>query len=115
MQVTGPSSSSEFKLSLLPADQYRIFSPGSPPVKVIVPHSRPETTFDIKYFTRERRRVHLPAINTGARKHLMVDPRSEAVSSPAPTPGTRAPFQRLQGAGATRIVPLLDEVNNGYT
>ena len=114
-QITGPTSSSEFKLSILPADKYRPFSPGSPPVKVIVPHGRPETTFDIKYFTRERRRVHLPAINTGARKHLLVDARAEATISPAPVPGTRAPFQRLSGAGSTRIVPLLDEVNNGYT
>ena len=114
-QITGPTSSSEFKLSILPADKYRPFSPASPPVKVIVPHGRPETTFDIKYFTRERRRVHLPAINTGARKHLLVDARAEATISPAPLPGTRAPFQRLSGEGSTRIVPLLDEVNNGYT
>ena len=114
-QVTGPTSSPEFKLSILPADKYRPFSPASPPVKVIVPHGRPETTFDIKYFTRERRRVHLPAINTGARKHVLVDARAEATISPAPLPGVRAPFQRLSGEGSTRIVPLLDEVNNGYT
>ena len=88
-QITGPTSSPEFKLSILPADKYRPFSPASPPVKVIVPHGRPETTFDIKYFTRERRRVHLPAINTGARKHLLVDARAEATISPAPAPGTR--------------------------
>jgi hypothetical protein len=80
-----------------------------------VPHGRPETTFDIAYFKRERRRVHLPAINTGARKHVLVDARAEATISPAPLPGARAPFQRLAGPGATRIVPLLDEVNGGYT
>ena len=80
-----------------------------------MPHCRPETTFDIKYFTRERRRVHLPAINTGARKRVLVDARADPAIDPPPVPAARARFQRLQGDGATRVVSLLDEANNGYT
>ena len=80
-------------------------------MKVIIPHARPETTFDIKYFTRERRRAHEPALNTAPRKHLAVNPRTDGVEG-APLPGSRA---RVQGAAGVTFVKLLDDTNNGYT
>ena len=34
----------------------------SQPVKAVVPHSKPELVYDIKYFTRERRRAEEKAL-----------------------------------------------------
>ncbi len=83
----------------------------SPPVKVVIPHGRPETTFDIKYYTRERRRAHEPALQLAPRKLYSIDPRSAAaLEGPPAAPGARAALQ-----GRARIVPLLDDTNNGYT
>ncbi len=79
-------------------------------MRVIIPHGRPETTFDIKYFPRERRRVHEAAVNTGPRREYSVDPRAEALLVGAPpAPGVRA------GAQSWRKVSVLHDTNNGYT
>jgi hypothetical protein len=117
--MTGPAASAEFLMSLTNADGYRPYAPGSPPVKVIVPHGRPETTFDIKYFTRERRRVHEAAVNTGPRKEYALDPRAAECAAVGgaggiPAQGVRSSLQEWH-AGGMRRVSLLDDTNNGYT
>ncbi|MEW5307984.1 MAG: hypothetical protein WDW36_010350 [Sanguina aurantia] len=35
---------------------YKKFSPGSPPIKAIVPHTPPKMVYDIKYYVRDFRR-----------------------------------------------------------
>ena len=116
-QVTGPASTLEYLPSLTTADYYRPHAPGSPPVAVIVPHARPETTYDIKYFPRERRRVHAPLWNVGAVTTRMVAVGGPAgpLAEPAPTAGARAALQEWHTGKDVRAVPLLDDVNNGYT
>ena len=106
----------EYLPSLAKADNYRPFAPGSPPAHVIVPHARPETTFDIKYFPRERRRVHSPLWNVGAVKttQFAITPAVPLTAS-APLPGTRAAIQEWHTGKGVRAVPLLDNEGNGYT
>jgi len=103
--------------SLTTADHYRPHAPGSPPARVSVPHARPETTYDIKYFPRERRRVHAPLWNVGAvtTTAFLVGKPAGPLSEPAPVAGVRAPMQEWHTGKGARMVPLLDDVNGGYT
>jgi hypothetical protein len=103
--------------SLTTPDKYRPFAPGSPPVQVSVPHARPETTFDIKYYTRERRRVHAPALNLGGTKleEFVVKPAAP-MAAPFAAAGIRADIQNSHQKGSkVAVVPLTDEENGGYT
>jgi hypothetical protein len=86
-------------------------------VQVSVPHGRPETTFDIKYFTRERRRVHQPLVNLGAmrRENVAVPAVAPPVEGTAAAPGVRAKMQEWHLGKQARMVPLIDDVNGGYT
>jgi len=102
-------------MSLTTPDLYRPYAPSNPPVEVKVPHARPETTFDIKYFTRERRRVHDPAVTLAPLKEYVVDPRSAEPVSGTALPGTRSRLQQGYAAGGVKTVSLLDDTNNGYT
>ncbi len=77
-------------------------------MKVSIPHGRPETTFDIKYFTRERRRVHAPLVNLGAVKREAVAITPAAAGAPVPpTPGTRAKMQEWHLGRKSRMVSLI--------
>jgi hypothetical protein len=117
-QLTGPASSSENLPSLTTADFYRPHAPGSAPVKVSVPHARPETTYNIKYFPRERRRVHSPLWNVGAvtTTQFVVGQPAGPLSESAALPGVRSACQEWHtGKSGARMVPLLDDENNGAT
>ncbi|XP_074573173.1 uncharacterized protein LOC141829561 [Curcuma longa] len=67
-EITGPCADPEYRSALPMATEYRPFSPATPPVKVCIPTSEPETVFDIKYYTRDRRRNRPPVRRTVLRK-----------------------------------------------
>ncbi|WOK99676.1 hypothetical protein Cni_G08388 [Canna indica] len=67
-EITGPCSHPEYRHSLPKATEYRVFCPASAPEKVCIPSSEPETVFDIKYYTRDRRRDRPPIRRTIIRK-----------------------------------------------
>jgi hypothetical protein len=73
-----------------------------------------------RYFPRERRRVHSPLWNVGAVKttQFAVTPAASAAllaAAAAPAPGVRAPLQEWHTGKGVRAVPLLEDVNQGYT
>lgn len=55
-QITGPLSTQEYKDAIWDASDYRHHAPATAPVRVFVPHAKPERVLDIKYHTRDRRR-----------------------------------------------------------
>ena len=116
-QLTGPAASPEHLPALTTADHYREHSPGSPPFVVSIPHARPETTFDIKYYTRDRRRTFVNAYNPGSVKTeaFVVTPAMGPITEPLPTAGTRAAVQQWYAGKRARKVDLTDDANNGYT
>lgn len=67
-EITGPCASPEYRSALPKATEYRPFCPATPPEKVCIPTSEPETVFDIKYYTRDRRRNRPPVRRTVLRK-----------------------------------------------
>ncbi|KAJ8514025.1 hypothetical protein OPV22_004459 [Ensete ventricosum] len=67
-EITGPCTSPEYRSSVPMATEYRRFCPATAPAKVRVPTSEPETVFDIKYYTRDRRRDRPPVRRTLLRK-----------------------------------------------
>ncbi|KAI3885234.1 hypothetical protein MKW98_002626 [Papaver atlanticum] len=56
-EYTGPCASPEYKLAVPMATEYRVYCPATIREKAIVPTADPETVFDIKYFSRDQRRV----------------------------------------------------------
>jgi hypothetical protein len=116
-QLTGPAASPESLPSLTTADHYREHAPGSPTVRVFVPHARPETTFDIKYYTRDRRRAYVSALNPGSVKReafVVASATAAEYQQPLPTAGTRAAIQEWHTGKRARKVALTDDVKNGY-
>ncbi|KAG6502748.1 hypothetical protein ZIOFF_035035 [Zingiber officinale] len=67
-EITGPCADPEYRSAIPMAMEYRPFSPATPPAKVCIPTSEPETVFDIKYYTRDRRRNRPPVRRTVLRK-----------------------------------------------
>ncbi|OAY72316.1 uncharacterized protein LOC109709673 [Ananas comosus] len=67
-EITGPCADPEYRSALPPATEYRRFCPATAPAKAIIPTSDPETVFDIKYYTRDRRRNRPPVRRTVLRK-----------------------------------------------
>ncbi|KAG2452783.1 hypothetical protein HYH02_003013 [Chlamydomonas schloesseri] len=55
-RMTGIRSIPEFEHYLPMGLEYRKFSPGTQPVKAVVPHDAPKLVYDIKYFVRDYRR-----------------------------------------------------------
>ncbi|KAL2621678.1 hypothetical protein R1flu_001883 [Riccia fluitans] len=55
--IASPAASSEFLPALPDASEYRKHAPATQPKRVFVPHAEPEHVFDIKYYTRDRRRT----------------------------------------------------------
>ncbi|KAM0951374.1 hypothetical protein DsansV1_C03g0024881 [Dioscorea sansibarensis] len=67
-EITGPCSGPEYRDAIPMALEYRRFCPATAPVKAIIPTSDPETVYDIKYYTRDRRRDRPPVRRTVLRK-----------------------------------------------
>ncbi|NP_001145357.1 uncharacterized protein LOC100278693 [Zea mays] len=70
-EITGPCASPEYRSALPGALEYRVKCPATvrdDRDKAIVPTSDPETVYDIKYFTRDRRRNRPPVRRTLLRK-----------------------------------------------
>ncbi|EHA8587869.1 putative Versican core protein [Cocos nucifera] len=67
-EITGPCADPEYRTAIPKATEYRRFSPATAPAKVCVPTSEPETVFDIKYYTRDRRRDRPPVRRTVLKK-----------------------------------------------
>ncbi|XP_066309707.1 uncharacterized protein [Miscanthus floridulus] len=70
-EITGPCASPEYRSALPDALEYRVKCPATvrdDRDKAIVPTSDPETVYDIKYFTRDRRRNRPPVRRTLLRK-----------------------------------------------
>ncbi|KAH7660662.1 hypothetical protein IHE45_15G008000 [Dioscorea alata] len=67
-EITGPCASPEYRDAIPMALEYRRFCPATAPVKAIIPTSDPETVYDIKYYTRDRRRDRPPVRRTVLRK-----------------------------------------------
>ncbi|PKA55430.1 hypothetical protein AXF42_Ash006632 [Apostasia shenzhenica] len=67
-EITGPCADPEYRSALPGALEYRRFCPATPPAKAIVPTSDPETVYDIKYYTRDRRRDRPPVRRTVLKK-----------------------------------------------
>nr|ACG25165.1 hypothetical protein [Zea mays] len=70
-EITGPCASPEYRSALPGALEYRVKCPATvrdDRDKAIVPTSDPETVYDIKYFTRDRRRSRPPVRRTLLRK-----------------------------------------------
>ncbi|KAJ0980171.1 hypothetical protein J5N97_008426 [Dioscorea zingiberensis] len=67
-EITGPCSDPEYREAIPMALEYRRFCPATVPAKAIIPSSDPETVFDIKYYTRDRRRDRPPVRRTVLRK-----------------------------------------------
>ena len=55
-RITGPTATSEFLESVPDAKDYRKIAPATMPVRPAVPHAEPDDVFDIKYYTRGRKR-----------------------------------------------------------
>ncbi|KAJ4831843.1 hypothetical protein Tsubulata_017507 [Turnera subulata] len=56
-EITGPCASPEYLSAVPGATEYRPECPATTKVKPVVPTSDPETVYDIKYYTRDRRRT----------------------------------------------------------
>jgi len=54
--ITGPTATSEFLESVPDAKDYRKIAPATMPVRPSIPHAETSTVFDIKYYTRDRKR-----------------------------------------------------------
>lgn len=54
--ITGPTATPEFLESVPDATDYRKFAPATVPVRPAVPHAETDKVFDIKYYTRDRKR-----------------------------------------------------------
>jgi len=54
--ITGPTASSEFLESVPDAKDYRKIAPATMPVRPSIPHAETDKVFDIKYYTRDRKR-----------------------------------------------------------
>ncbi|KAJ8506754.1 hypothetical protein OPV22_007640 [Ensete ventricosum] len=67
-EITGPCSDPEYRSAVPMATEYRRFCPATAPAKACIPTSEPETVFDIKYYTRDRRRSRPPVRRTVIRK-----------------------------------------------
>ncbi|CAO2166490.1 unnamed protein product, partial [Urochloa humidicola] len=70
-EITGPCASPEYLSALPGALEYRVKCPATvrdDRDRAIVPTSDPETVYDIKYFTRDRRRNRPPVRRTLLRK-----------------------------------------------
>ncbi|KAL3526597.1 hypothetical protein ACH5RR_011253 [Cinchona calisaya] len=67
-EITGPCVSPEYRNAVPKATEYRVFCPGTVPVKAIIPTSDPETVYDIKYFSRDQRRNRPPIKRTILKK-----------------------------------------------
>ncbi|KAF5174881.1 furry [Thalictrum thalictroides] len=59
-EITGPCSDPEYKEAIPAATEYRIYCPATPKLRAIVPDSDPEKVFDIKYYSRDKRRSRPP-------------------------------------------------------
>ncbi|WJX95604.1 hypothetical protein P8452_76902 [Trifolium repens] len=62
-EITGPVSHPEYKSALPGALEYRVYCPATTKEKAIIPTSDPETVYDIKYYTRDQRRMKLPMMS----------------------------------------------------
>ncbi|PKU70193.1 uncharacterized protein LOC110095554 [Dendrobium catenatum] len=67
-EITGPCADPEYRNAVPGALEYRRFCPATPPAKAIVPTSDPQTVYDIKYYTRDRRRDRPPVRRTVLKK-----------------------------------------------
>lgn len=54
--VTGPTATSEFLESVPLAKDYRVHAPATQPLTPAIPQADADKVFDIKYYTRDRRR-----------------------------------------------------------
>ncbi|KAF0910515.1 hypothetical protein E2562_002964 [Oryza meyeriana var. granulata] len=69
-EITGPCASPEYRSALPGALEYRRRCPGTltEETRAVVPSSDPGTVYDIKYYTRDRRRDRPPVRRTLLRK-----------------------------------------------
>uniref|UniRef100_A0A0E0C830 Uncharacterized protein n=1 Tax=Oryza meridionalis TaxID=40149 RepID=A0A0E0C830_9ORYZ len=69
-EITGPCASPEYRSALPGALEYRQRCPATltKDTMAVVPTSEPETVYDIKYYTRDRRRDRPPVRRTLLRK-----------------------------------------------
>ncbi|BAD87355.1 unknown protein [Oryza sativa Japonica Group] len=69
-EITGPCASPEYRSALPGALEYRHRCPATltKDTMAVVPTSEPETVYDIKYYTRDRRRDRPPVRRTLLRK-----------------------------------------------
>ncbi|XP_072956849.1 uncharacterized protein [Typha angustifolia] len=102
-EITGPCSDPEYRSALPGALEYRRFCPATAPAKAIVPTSDPETVFDIKYYTRDRRRDRPPVRRFILRKPDVQKMIAEKTFDPA------ADFPRVYLTAAIEM----DEVKRG--
>ncbi|XP_058070473.1 uncharacterized protein LOC131219384 [Magnolia sinica] len=63
-EITGPCADPEYRNAVPRALEYRRFCPATQPGVASIPSSDPETVFDIKYYTRDRRRDRPPVRRT---------------------------------------------------
>jgi hypothetical protein len=80
--ITGPTATPEFVKSVPDASDYRTIAPATMPVRPAIPHAEPAHVFDIKYYTRDRKR----SVKTTSQE---VDPLALAAELQGlpPTPG----------------------------
>ncbi|KXZ49771.1 hypothetical protein GPECTOR_19g222 [Gonium pectorale] len=55
-KMTGVRSLPDYEHYMPMGLEYRKFSPGTQPVKAVIPHDSPRLVYDIKYFVRDYRR-----------------------------------------------------------
>ncbi|XP_077211451.1 furry [Tasmannia lanceolata] len=67
-EITGPCADPEYRNPIPKATEYRLFCPATPHANACIPTSEPETVFDIKYYTRDRRRDRPPVRRTLLKK-----------------------------------------------
>ncbi|KAL3699561.1 hypothetical protein R1sor_017583 [Riccia sorocarpa] len=99
-EITGPASGSEFLPALPDATEYRKHAPATQPKRVFIPQAEPEHVFDIKYYTRDRRRT--PPTTTS----LEVSPSEITLDGAAPQAG------KWYEAG--KVYHYSDNPGNGY-
>jgi len=115
-EATGVASGAEYRDYLPLPTQYRIHSPGSQPIKPMVPAANPETVYDIKYYSRDTRREGMLIGGTNKKKtvryELDVTARDDVATAVEDlTPGR--PWR--PGTGWNKRKNYLDNDNNGYT
>lgn len=101
--ITGPTSTSEFRESVPDAKDYRVFAPATMPVRPAVPHAETAHVFDIKYYSRDRKR----SVKTTVHEVDPVALAAELQGLP-PTPGNGK--QYVMGAA----YHMDDEPGEGY-